>query len=59
MQKQRLQQKYEKRSRLINIIHVLTIRKRQKEFFHLRTQIEFDTFADKKKIITLIDCDSN
>ncbi len=35
MQKQRLRQKNKKRSKSINIIHVLTTRKRQKKFFYL------------------------
>jgi hypothetical protein len=59
MQKQRLRQKDEKKSRSIDIIHVLTIRKRQKEFSHLWTSMKFDTSTDKKKIVALIDCDFN
>ncbi len=57
MQKQRLRQKNEKRSRSINIIHVLTTRKRQKKFSHLWTLMKFDTSTNKKKIVALIDCD--
>jgi hypothetical protein len=57
MQKQRLRQENEKRSKSINIIHVLTTRKRQKKFSHLWTSMKFDTSTNKKKIVALIDCD--
>jgi hypothetical protein len=57
MQKQRFRQENEKKSKSINIIHVLTIRKRQKKFSHLWTLMKFDTSTNKKKIVALIDCD--
>jgi hypothetical protein len=57
MSQWRHRQAIEKRQRSIDIIHVLTIRKRVKEIFHLWTSMIFVISTNNERMLTLIDND--
>jgi hypothetical protein len=55
----RHRQAVEKKQRSIDIVHVLTIRKRVKENFHLWTSMIFVISTDNERMLALIDNDSS
>jgi hypothetical protein len=59
MSQWRHRQAVEKRQRSIDIIHVLTIRKRVKENFHLWASMIFVISTDNERMLALIDNDFN
>jgi hypothetical protein len=59
MSQWRHRQAVEKRQRSIDIIHVLTIRKRVKENFHLWASMIFVTSINNIRMLALIDSDFN